>query len=131
MPDEHTTSDAFSTAGVDDIEPEFVDSAGAMNANLISTLGCTKMHPRVWFLSPGDSITYHRHTEQEELYYSIDGPGRLRIENEIIDVPERTAVRVPPETNRQLINDTDADDHIWLAIGAPALKGDQQLLDED
>lgn len=84
------------------------------------------MRPKVWSLSPGDAMGYHRQTEQEELYYVLEGPGRMKVEGELFDVPEDTAIRVPPETARQVLNDGDggSDDHVWLVVGAPPAPDD-------
>ncbi|WP_129115334.1 cupin domain-containing protein [Halegenticoccus tardaugens] len=115
--------DEYSTVRVDDAERKPSASSGTMHVDLIERLGCTEMRPKVWYLSPGDEMSYHRQTEQEELYYVLDGLGRMRIEGELIDVPEGTAVRVPPETSRQVLNDTEGE-HAWLVVGAPPTADD-------
>lgn len=99
--------------------------SGTLHVDLVSELGCEKMRPKVWFLSPGDEMSFHRQIDQEELYYVLDGPGRMKIgaDEEIMDVPEGTAVRVPTETPRQIYNDTD-DEHVWLVVGAPSTEDD-------
>ncbi|MFC7224999.1 cupin domain-containing protein [Halalkalicoccus sp. GCM10025322] len=63
-------------------------SSGTDHVDLGSELGCTEMRPKVWDLSPGDAMSYHRQTEQEELYYVFSGPARIRIGDERMDVPE-------------------------------------------
>ena len=68
-------------------------------------------------------MSYHRQTEQEEFYYVLEGPGRIKVDDELMDVPEGTAVRVPPETPRQVLNDTEGE-HVWLIIGAPPVTND-------
>lgn len=109
-------------------------SSGTDHVDLGSELGCTEMRPKVWDLSPGDAMSYtfdckppsgftgravanplrrvtvegiHRQTEQEELYYVLSGPARIRIGDERTDVPEGAAIRIPPETPRRVFNDTD------------------------
>ncbi len=44
-------------------------------------------------------MSYHRQTDQEEFYYVLEGPGRMKIEG-------------------------DADDHAWLIVGAPPAPDD-------
>lgn len=81
------------------------------------------MRGRVWYLDPGDSTADHRQGEQEELYFQVEGPGRMRFGDETVTVPERTLVRVPPETRRQVFNDTD-ETHVWFIVGAPPVEND-------
>lgn len=97
--------------------------------DLTERLGSTEIAARMWYLSPGEEISYHRETAQEELYYLVDGPGRMRIDGDLIDVPDGAIVRLPPETPRQVLNDTGDSDHVWLILGAPAEKDDAEYLE--
>lgn len=105
------------------------DDAGTRQVDLTDQLGTTEIAARMWYLSPGEDITYHRETAQEELYYMVDGPGRMRIDGELIDVPEGAIVRLPPETPRQPLNDTEDEEHVWLILGAPAEKNEAEYLE--
>lgn len=87
------------------------------------------MRPRVWDLAPGDAMSFHRQREQEEFYYVLSGPARIRIGDETHEIPEQTAMRIPPETPRQIINDTDHD-HRWLVVGAPPTENDGEVIEE-
>lgn len=104
-------------------------SSGTDHVDLTAALGCTEMRPKLWELSPGDAMSYHRQREQEELYYVLRGPARIRIGDERMDVPEGTVIRIPPETPRQVFNDTD-EEHRWLIIGAPPVENDGEVLEE-
>ena len=42
----------------------------------------------------------HTHAEQEEIYVVVRGSGRMKLDEEIVDVEEWDAVRVPPGTWR-------------------------------
>jgi mannose-6-phosphate isomerase-like protein (cupin superfamily) len=42
----------------------------------------------------------HTHKEQEEIYVVLRGSGRMKLDDEIVDVEEWDAVRVPPGTWR-------------------------------
>lgn len=99
--------------------------SGTPHVDLVSALGCEKMRPKVWFLSPGDEMSFHRQEEQEELYYVLEGPGRMKLgaDEEIHDISEGTAVRVAPDTPRQILNDTEGE-HVWLVVGAPPVEDD-------
>jgi quercetin dioxygenase-like cupin family protein len=119
----------YSIARIEDVETEEAPRSGTTFASLTDELDCTEIAIRIWFLEPGDSITYHRETAQEELYYLISGPGQMHIEGERINVPERTVVRVPPETARKVLNDTSETEHEWLIAGAPKSKSEAEYID--
>ena len=42
----------------------------------------------------------HTHTEQEEVYVVVRGSGRMKLDDEIVEVKEWDVVRVPPGTWR-------------------------------
>jgi len=42
----------------------------------------------------------HTHREQEEIYVVVRGSGRMKLDDEIVEVEEWDAVRVPPGTWR-------------------------------
>ena len=47
----------------------------------------------------------HRHTDQEEIYFVVNGTVQFKLGDEIVTVGPRTAVRVAPETYRSVHND--------------------------
>ncbi|MFC7233502.1 cupin domain-containing protein [Saliphagus sp. GCM10025308] len=95
--------------------------SGTPQIDVAGELGCEKMRPRLWYVGPGDEMSHHRQTEQEEVYFVVQGPGRISIDGTDRDVPEGTLLRIPPETPRQIFNDT-ADEHVWYVVGAPPSK---------
>jgi len=108
---------------VPDTEAEPSEKSGTRHVDLTAELDLSESRAKVWYLSPGDAMSYHRQGSQEELYYVLDGPGRMKIGGDVVDVPEDTAVRVAPDTPRQVLNDTDGE-HVWLVVGAPPIEGD-------
>jgi mannose-6-phosphate isomerase-like protein (cupin superfamily) len=44
----------------------------------------------------------HRHRDAEEVYVVLAGSGRVKLDDEIVDLTELDAVRVGPGTTRQL-----------------------------
>lgn len=118
-------SDDYEMISVTEAERKPSSVSGTPHVDLVSELGCEQMRPKVWFLSPGDAMSFHRQDEQEEFYYVLDGPGRIKIgtDEEIHDVATGTAVRIPPETPRQVLNDTEGE-HVWLVVGAPPTEDD-------
>jgi mannose-6-phosphate isomerase-like protein (cupin superfamily) len=68
----------------------------------------------------------HTHKTQEEVYVALRGSGRMKIDDEIIELREWDAVRVPPGTWRAY--EAGPDGLELLVIGAPSL-GDGQRED--
>ena len=69
---------------------------------------------------PGDRFPYgHTHRQQEEVYVVVRGGGRMKIDDEVIELEEWDAVRVPPGTWRGY--EAGPDGLEILVIGAPTL----------
>jgi mannose-6-phosphate isomerase-like protein (cupin superfamily) len=52
-------------------------------------------------LNPGQRMPFgHKHDEAEEVYVVIAGSGRIKIEDEIVDVVELDAIRISPTMGR-------------------------------
>ena len=69
---------------------------------------------------PGYRFPYgHTHTEQEEVYVVVGGSGRMKLDEEIVELGEWDAVRVPPGTWRDY--EAGPDGLELLVIGAPNL----------
>ena len=59
----------------------------------------------------------HRHAEQEEIYVVVSGSGRIRLEDEVVELQPWDAVRVAPAVTRSL--EAGPDGLEYLAFGAP------------
>ena len=57
----------------------------------------------------------HRHRTQEEVYFVASGTLQFKIEDEVIDVPENTVVRVSPEVVRSVWNE-GPDDAVVIIV---------------
>ncbi|MGN6798816.1 MAG: cupin domain-containing protein [Gaiellaceae bacterium] len=69
---------------------------------------------------PGHRFPFgHTHRKQEEVYVVVRGSGRMKIDDEIVEVGEWDAVRVPPGTWRGY--EAGPDGLEILVIGAPML----------
>jgi uncharacterized cupin superfamily protein len=103
------------------------------NTNLAEQLGATQLGARLWRLPPYSANTLHRHVTQEELYFVLEGTGRIRVGGQSLTVPRFGAVLVAPHVLRQPFNDT-ADEVLWLIVGAPrseVVNDPKQLYPED
>ena len=58
----------------------------------------------------------HKHEEAEEVYVVIGGSGRMKLDNEIIEVEALDAIRVAPEVTRAF--EAGPDGIEVLAVGA-------------
>ena len=71
---------------------------------------------------PGFRAPYgHRHREQEEAYVVVSGSGRLRLDDDIVDLKRWDVVRVAPEVVRGFEGGPDGLEVI--AIGADRPEG--------
>jgi mannose-6-phosphate isomerase-like protein (cupin superfamily) len=72
---------------------------------------------------PGYRFPYgHTHETQEEVYVVVRGGGRMKVDDEIVELKEWDAVRVPPGTWRGY--EAGAAGLEILVIGAPNLGDD-------
>jgi mannose-6-phosphate isomerase-like protein (cupin superfamily) len=68
--------------------------------------------------APGFRLPFgHAHEQQEEAYLVIGGSGRAKIEDEIVELRQWDALRVPPATTRTFEGGPDGME--LIAIGAP------------
>jgi quercetin dioxygenase-like cupin family protein len=69
-------------------------------------------------LAPGARMPFgHSHEQQEELYVVLSGGGRIKLDDEIVELKALDALRISPETMRAL---EAGDEGIEvLAFGAP------------
>ncbi|HEU4737625.1 MAG TPA: cupin domain-containing protein [Solirubrobacterales bacterium] len=88
------------------------------NTDLGKQLEASQLGARMWRVEPGKASTRHRHFTQEELYVLLEGTGRVRIGDEVLTLAPLDTLLVEPDTDRQLFNDTEAD-QLWLVVGAP------------
>jgi quercetin dioxygenase-like cupin family protein len=91
---------------------------GVLNTDLGKQLGAEQVSSRLWRLEPGQASTKHRHRTQEELYVLLEGRGRARVGDEVLDFDVGDSLVIEPDTVRQLFNDTNKD-QLWLVFGAP------------
>ena len=72
---------------------------------------------------PGHRFPYgHTHRTQEEVYVVVGGSGRMKVDDEIVELEKWDAVRIPPETWRGY--EAGPEGLELLVIGAPNLGDD-------
>ncbi len=110
---------AYRTLAAEDAFWRESNQMGVLNTDLAKQLEAERLGARLWRLRPGQASTRHRHRATEELYVLLEGAGRIRIGDELLDVEPMGSVLVEPQETRQVFNDTAAD-ALWIIVGAPS-----------
>jgi mannose-6-phosphate isomerase-like protein (cupin superfamily) len=81
-------------------------------------------------LAPGERVPWgHTHKQQEEVYVVVGGSGRIKLDEEVVDLRQWDAIRIAKETMRDVEAGTDGIE--LILIGAPnAGSGDAELEQE-
>ena len=91
------------------------------------TLECTKLGVSLQRLKPNSRMPFgHTHGEQEEVYVVVSGGGRVKLDDEIVDVGQWDAVRVSPEVMRAF--EAGPDGLELVAVGAPGIRDSEQTM---
>jgi mannose-6-phosphate isomerase-like protein (cupin superfamily) len=78
-------------------------------------------------IAPGKRQAFgHRHDRAEEIYVVISGAGRVKLEDEVVELGTLDAIRVGPGVTRAF--EAGPDGLEYLAVGALADKDDFELL---
>ncbi len=73
-------------------------------------------------LEPNFRIPFgHKHGEQEELYVIVSGNARVKLDDEIVELKQWDAIRVPGEVTRNF--EAGPEGVEYLAVGAPQEDG--------
>jgi mannose-6-phosphate isomerase-like protein (cupin superfamily) len=76
-------------------------------------------------LKPGKRSAFgHAHDEAEEIYVVLSGNGRMRLDDDIVEISELDAIRVAPKVKRAF--EAGSDGIAWLVFG-PRHEGDGAL----
>jgi uncharacterized cupin superfamily protein len=91
-------------------------------------LGATNLALNYYELAPGDAFGfgYHRHPDQEEVFYVVEGTVTFETEDGDVEVGEREAARFAPG-EWQLGRNAGDERVVALAVGAPAEAGDTEM----
>ena len=83
-----------------------------------STLDLGRLGVSVQKLEPNFRVPFgHKHAEQEEVYVVVSGSGRLKLDDEVIELGQWDAVRVSKDTMRCFEGGPDGME--FIAVGAP------------
>jgi mannose-6-phosphate isomerase-like protein (cupin superfamily) len=81
--------------------------------------------------SGGKGSYGHRHKTQEEIYFVVSGTLQFKLEDEVIDVPSGTAVRVAPAVARSVWNEGPEDAELVIcSIRLEHPRADAELVED-
>jgi len=103
---------------VEDMAPKFQLSPGLESHFARKPLGLENSGVSLYKIAPDFRTPFgHRHSEQEEVYIVVGGSARLKLDDEVLDLEQWDAVRIPAETMRGLEGGPEGAEVI--AFGAP------------
>ena len=109
----------------EDVGPKFDGSPDLVFRLATDALGLEQSGLSYQRIPPGYRFPYgHTHETQEEVYVALRGSGRMKLDDEVIELEEWDAVRVPPGTWRGY--EAGPDGLELIVIGAPNLGEDRR-----
>ncbi|QEG33249.1 cupin domain-containing protein [Bythopirellula goksoeyrii] len=81
-------------------------------------------------LPVGERTDPHYHPLCEEIYYLLEGSGRMQIEDDVQDVSPGDAIAIPPGARHQITN-TGSETLRFLCCCAPAYEHEDTILVDD
>ena len=89
-------------------------------------LGAEQTGVNFLVVKPGQREAFaHRHRTAEEIYVVIDGGGRVKLDDELVDLTHLDAVRVSPGTTRSFEAGPDG---LEVLIFGPHVEGDGEMV---
>jgi uncharacterized cupin superfamily protein len=93
----------ISLPDIEDMAPQFGMPAEMQTRFAGQPLGLDRTGLTYFRLAPGFRIPFaHRHEDQEELYVVTRGSARIKVGDDVLELGELDAVRVPGDTMRNL-----------------------------
>jgi mannose-6-phosphate isomerase-like protein (cupin superfamily) len=103
---------------VEDSAPKFGYAPDLEARFATDALGLQRSGVSLQRLAPEFRLPFgHDHEEQEELYVVVAGGGRAKLDDDLVELRQWDALRVPPEVTRQF--EAGPDGMEILAFGAP------------
>jgi mannose-6-phosphate isomerase-like protein (cupin superfamily) len=92
-----------------------------------SELGAEHTGMNYLIVKPGKREAFaHRHHDAEELYVVLSGTGRVKLDDEIVELAPLDAVRVAPGTTRRIEGGPEG---ISLLIFGARVEGDGEIVE--
>ncbi len=116
----------YETVRTDEVDAVSIDGTEADIYPVGYHLGTEETRSNVWEFDEGDSGRLHRQTEQEELYYVVEGSVEFEVGDDGLTVEEGAFIAVSPEEHRRLRANEDSR---VLVVGAPSVADDHTVLE--
>jgi mannose-6-phosphate isomerase-like protein (cupin superfamily) len=115
---------------VEDMAPKFGFSPGLESRFARKTLGLENSGLSYFKIAPDFVMPFgHVHNEQEEVYLVISGSARAKLGDDLVELSQWDAVRVPPGVWRSLAGGPEGAE--ILAFGAPNTENGDVEMDQD
>ncbi len=115
---------------VEDMAPKHGLGDGLESRFARTALGLQKSGLSLYKVRSGFRLPFgHTHGEQEEVYLVVSGSARMKIGDELVDLREWDAVRVPPGVPRGFEGGPDGAE--LLAFGAPNTENQDAEMDPE
>ena len=116
----------YAIKNFEDIEPSGADGIDGRFSRKF--LDSTELGVSRWRYGPGIQTPGHRHEVQEEIYAVINGSGRVKLDDEIIEIKQWDVIRVAPKVARGFEAGPDGLE-IIAAGGSKPEGGDGELVE--
>ncbi len=80
-------------------------------------------------LHPGGKTVEHCHMKAEEIYYILQGKGRIKFDTMTSDIRPGDGIAIPPGTHHQIHN-TGTTDLVFLCLCVPPYTHEDTMLEE-
>jgi len=115
---------------VEDQAPKFGFAPNLESRFARRTLQLEKSGLSYYRVAPGYRIPFgHHHGEQEEVYLIVCGSARMKLDDEIVDLKQWDALRVPAEVTRGF--EAGPDGAEIVAFGAPSTENQDAEMVQD
>ena len=103
----------------------------SVKRSLSNALDAQHLALNYYELAPGETFGfgYHRHADQEELFYVLEGTATFETDDGDVEVAAGEAIRFAPGEWQLGKNESD-ERVVALALGAPAETGDTEIVRE-
>jgi quercetin dioxygenase-like cupin family protein len=116
----------YAIKNFEDIEPSGANGVDGRFSRKF--LDSTELGVSRWRYEPGRQVAGHRHEVQEEVYTVINGSGRMKLDDEIIEIKQWDVIRVAPRVARGFEAGPDGLE-IIAAGGSKPEGGDGELVE--
>jgi mannose-6-phosphate isomerase-like protein (cupin superfamily) len=69
----------------------------------------------------------HRHKEVEEVYVVVAGSGRMKLDDDVVEISELDAIRVAPSVTRSF---EAGDEGLEIVAFSPRAQGDAEIVED-